>query len=99
MMNDLLQKYGKSDIVPEIYFDRDYKLILATTQDYGKSASQISLECNIAQSTAYRKLKRLTQLNLVGIKNVMGRYGRWEKIYHSNLCLLSNPSLFSEPNT
>ncbi|MFZ1075897.1 MAG: hypothetical protein WAN47_00520 [Nitrosotalea sp.] len=53
-----------------------------------KSAQQVISECNIAESTAYRKLNRLVCQNLLNVKYVVGKCGRWEMRYASNLCLL-----------
>lgn|SRR5574340_1422751 len=98
MMRDLVQEYNNADQIYEIICDRDTRLILESTRDFSKSANQIILECNLAQSTAYRKLKRLMQLNLLRVKYIMGDYGRWEMRYHSNLCLFRDQSLFSKQN-
>ncbi|MGI0073449.1 MAG: hypothetical protein ACREA3_06535 [Nitrosotalea sp.] len=98
MMRDLFQECNDSDYLSEIFFDRDTKFILESTRDLTKSANQIILECNLSQSTGYRKLKRLAQLKLLRIKYVMGEYGRWEMRYQSNLCLLRGPSLLSKQN-
>jgi predicted transcriptional regulator len=59
-------------------FDTDTKRILESTKDMSKSASQIISECNIAQSTAYKKLKKLAQMNLLRTKHVFREYGKWD---------------------
>ena len=68
--------------------DREARAILESTRDLPKSAQQIIFECNIAESTAYRKLNRLVCQNLLNVKYVVGKCGRWEMRYTSNLCLL-----------
>ena len=98
MMRDLVQEHNNADQIYEIICNRDTRLILESTRDFPKSANQIILECNLAQSTAYRKLKRLMQLNLLRVKYIMGDYGRWEMRYHSNLCLFRDQSHFSKQN-
>lgn len=67
--------------------DRDTRLILESTVAEPKSANQIILESNIAQSTAYRKLKKLVCMNVLKIEYVVGMNRRWEMRYRSNLHL------------
>lgn len=86
-MSKLIQKRDNQQDIFKIIFERDTKRILESIMDSPKSANQIIFECNIAQSTAYRKLKRLLGLNIVRVKYVMAGCGRWEMQYQSNLCL------------
>jgi response regulator of citrate/malate metabolism len=76
------------DPIFEIIADRDVKTILESTRDSPKSAQQIISECNIAESTAYRKLNRLVCQNLLNVRYAVGQSCRWEMRYRSNLCLL-----------
>lgn len=76
------------DTTFETIADKDVKAILESTRDLPKSAQQIISECNIAESTAYRKLNRLVCQNLLNVKYVVGQCCRWEMRYTSNLCLL-----------
>jgi DNA-binding HxlR family transcriptional regulator len=94
MMRDLLQEYNNTDQILEIICDKDTRLILESTRDFAKSANQIILECNLAQSTTYRKLKKLVQLNLLSVKYVIGKYPSREMRYRSNLCLFRGNPLF-----
>ena len=89
-MHDQIQKLHKDVTYKKTIFDRDTKLILKSTYDMAKSANQIMFEANIAQSTAYRKLKKLVNMNFLQIEYVVGEYGRWEMRYKNNLCLLHN---------
>lgn len=73
-----------------IVFGMDTKRILESTKDMSKSTNEIISECNVAQSTAYRKLKKLTRVKFLRIKYVIGKSGRWEMRYQSNLCLVHN---------
>ncbi|MDE1830480.1 MAG: hypothetical protein KGI25_09175 [Thaumarchaeota archaeon] len=87
LMPDQIQRSGKTDPYERVISDRDTKLILESTCDMAKSANQIIVESNLAQSTAYRKLKRLVDLNFLQIQHVIGECGRWEMRYKNNLCL------------
>lgn len=86
------------DMIFEAVADKDVRTILESTRDFYKSANQIILECNLAQSTAYRKLKRLARLNIINVKYVMGEYSGMEMRYRSNLCLFIGKTLFSKQN-
>lgn len=72
--------------------DREAMRILESTMHEAKPASQIILESNIAQSTAYRKLKRLTNLSLLKIEFNLGDHGRWEMRYRTNVSALLEKS-------
>lgn len=48
-----------NNVILEVIADKDVRTILESTQSVPKSARQIISECNIAESTAYRKLNRL----------------------------------------
>lgn len=91
-MNNPMQNSDKIGLYERVITDRDAKLILASTNDKAKSANQIIVESNLAQSTAYRRLKRLASLNLLRIEYVIGECGRWEMRYKNNICLFSNLS-------
>ncbi|MGI0073441.1 MAG: hypothetical protein ACREA3_06490 [Nitrosotalea sp.] len=78
--------------ISEIILDTYTKRILESTRDVPKSTNQIISECNIAQSTAYRKLKKLAQMNLLRSRHVFSESGNWETKYQSNLCLISSRS-------
>lgn len=69
--------------ISDIINERESRRILESTKDF-KSAKQIILECNISQSTAYRKIKKLADMNLLSVKHIMGEYGKWEAQYRSN---------------
>lgn len=87
MIHDQVQRLGQADLYQRMISDRDTRLILESIQDKAKSANQIIMESNLAQSTAYRKLKRLVNLNVLQIENVIGKDGRWEMRFKNNLCL------------
>jgi response regulator of citrate/malate metabolism len=89
-MSQLIQEVDDQQKLSKIILERETRRILESTMDF-KSANQIILECNISQSTAYRKIKRLVELNLLRVKHVMGEYGRWEMRYQSNLCFIDRP--------
>ena len=91
-MHNQIQRSNKSDVYEKILSDRDTKLILESTCDMAKSANQIILESNLAQSTTYRKLKKLVRINFLKIEYVVGKCGRWEMRYKSNTCLIYNRS-------
>lgn len=88
MMSELIHEENNQQSVFKIILERETKRILESTMDF-KSANQIIFECNISQSTAYRKIKRLVDLNLLHVKHVMGEHGRWEMRYQSNLCFIN----------
>lgn len=89
---------GQSQRIPgsrayqRLMSDRDARLILEAAMQEPKSASQIIFESNIAQSTAYRKLKRLSSMNLLKIEYTVGDHGRWEMRYRTNPSSLSGAS-------
>lgn len=89
MMDGQSQRYSGGRAYQRLMTDRDARLILESAKQEAKSASQIILESNIAQSTAYRKLKRLSSLNLLKIEYTVGDHGRWEMRYRTNSVLLS----------
>ncbi|HKU32339.1 MAG TPA: hypothetical protein VJR22_00650 [Candidatus Nitrosotalea sp.] len=91
-MHGQTQRSEKSELYEKILSDRDTKLILESTYDVSKSANQIILESNLAQSTTYRKLKRLVETNLLQIEYVVGMSGRWEMRYKTNACLFHTRS-------
>ena len=78
-------RIGDPELYKKVASDRDVDLILRSTLDGAKSASEIILDSNIAPSTAYRKLKKLASMNLLQIEYIMGERGRWETKYRSNL--------------
>lgn len=92
-MSDQTRRSYKIDRYKRIITDRDTKLILESISGTAKSANQIILESNLAQSTAYRKLKRLVEMNFLQTEYSMGEYGRWETLYKHNLCLFHDVSL------
>lgn len=77
----------ESDIF-EMVFDTETKCILQSAKDIPKSTNQIISECNLAKSTAYRKLKKLSQMNLLSSKYVFNEYNKREFRYQSNLYLV-----------
>ncbi|SRR5579885_1171672 len=90
LIHDQMQRLDKERFYKRIVSDRDTKLILQSTYDTAKSAYQIMFEANIAQSTLYRKLRKLVRMNFLQIEYVIGEHGRWEMRYKNNLCLLHN---------
>lgn len=88
-MSQRITSLKNKDITFEVLADKDVRTILTSTRDLPKSAQQIIFECNIAESTAYRKLNKLVCQNLLNVKYVVGQCGRWEMRYRSNLCLLN----------
>ncbi|MGI0046504.1 MAG: hypothetical protein ACREBB_04870 [Nitrosotalea sp.] len=89
-MSEQIKKAPDSKAYETILFDRCARLILESTYDVAKSANQIILDSNIAQSTAYRKLKKMTDMNFLHVNYVVGEHGKWEMRYRSNLCLFDN---------
>lgn len=73
--------------------DREAMRILESTMHEAKPAMQIILESNIAQSTAYRKIKRLTNLSLLRIEFNLNYHGRWEMRYRTNTSALLGRSM------
>ncbi len=90
LIGNQVQSSGKTGSYERAISDRDTRLILESTRDIAKSVYQIINESNLAQSTAYRKLKRLANLNFLKIEYVIGENGRWEMRYKNNLCLFSD---------
>ncbi|MDE1861657.1 MAG: hypothetical protein KGI33_01965 [Thaumarchaeota archaeon] len=64
-----------------ILADRHSRLIMDATCNVGKSAQQIISDSNVPQSTAYRKIRRLVESNLLEIYFEIGDGGRWENRY------------------
>ena len=88
MMYGQMERSDETNKYEKLIMDRDTKLILQSTYGMAKSANQIIFESNLAQSTAYRKLKRLVRMNFLYVEHVIGECGRWEMRYKNNLCHL-----------
>lgn len=62
--------------IVEALTDEDCRRILAATSDEALSANEISERCDLPRSTTYRKLEKLTDVDLLGERIRICRSGK-----------------------
>jgi predicted transcriptional regulator len=73
------------DTALEVLSDKYHRRILYSIIEKPKSVFDISTECDMLQSTVYRKLKDLKNYRLVNIKCEIKPDGKKRFLYHSKI--------------
>lgn len=73
------------DILLEIMADKYSRAILESTMDVPKSALQLSSDCGIPISTAYRRVQQLHAHKLLGISGSINEDGKKYFLYKSKV--------------
>lgn len=80
-----IQEETTKDTLLEILADKYSRTILESTIDMPKSAIDISNECGIPISTAYRRVQRLHSHKLLGISGSISQDGKKYFLYKSKI--------------
>lgn len=80
-----VQELSTKDAYLEILADKYSRCILEATMDMPKSAIDLSNECGIPISTAYRRVQLLHKHKLLGISGSINRDGKKYFLYKSRI--------------
>ena len=80
-----IQEETTKDTLLEILADKYSRIILESTMDMPKSAIDLSNECGIPISTAYRRVQRLHGHKLLGISGSISQDGKKYFLYKSKI--------------
>ncbi len=80
-----VEEEATRDFLLEIQADKYCRAILESTIDCPKSAKQLSQECNIPISTAYRRVQQLHDHKLVTISGMINEDGKKYFLYKSKV--------------
>ncbi len=80
-----VQEQTTKDTLLEILADKYSRTILESTIDMPKSAIDLSNECGIPISTAYRRVQRLHAHKLLGISGSISQDGKKYFLYKSKV--------------
>lgn len=80
----------KNKEIQDLLSDATNRIILQSIATTPKSTSQLCRECNIATSTAYRKMQRLSEYKLIRKIGTINESGKRELLYKSNFLVLKN---------
>ena len=80
-----IQEQTTKDTLLEILADKYSRTILESTIDMPKSAIDLSNECGIPISTAYRRVQRLHAHKLLGISGSISQDGKKYYLYKSKV--------------
>ncbi|SRR5579885_185793 len=80
-----IQEETTKDTLLEILADKYSRIILESTIDMPKSAIDLSNECGIPISTAYRRVQRLHGHKLLGISGSISQDGKKYFLYKSKI--------------
>ena len=80
-----VQEETTKDTLLEILADKYSRTILESTTDMPKSAIDLSNECGIPISTAYRRVQRLHAHKLLGISGSISQDGKKYFLYKSKI--------------
>jgi DNA-binding transcriptional ArsR family regulator len=72
---------GTAQCVLDVLHDADCRAILHATGETALSASEVAETCDLAQSTAYRKLDMLTDAELIEERTRLRRSGKHASEY------------------
>lgn len=82
MLAEIMQQEDRKHVL--VLGRKKMKLLLKSINDLPKSAQQLATDCDIPLSTIYRMISELTGLNVIIIKRVLNKSGKWEKRYKCN---------------
>ena len=100
-----VQEQTTKEILFEILADKYARTILESTMEMPKSVIELSTECGIPISTAYRRVRMLHNHKLVGISGSINKDGKKYFLYKSKvksiMACFNNGSLEAEivPNS
>jgi hypothetical protein len=80
-----VQEEVTKDVMLRILADRYSRAILDATMDLPKSAIELSVECKIPISTAYRRVQELHDNKLLGISGSINEDGKKYFLYKSKI--------------
>lgn len=80
-----VQEKTTKDILLEIMADKYSRAILESTMDASKSALELSIDCDIPISTAYRRVQQLYTHKLLGISGSINKDGKKYFLYKSKI--------------
>lgn len=80
-----IQESSAKDVYLEILADKYSRGILEATMEMPKSAIDLSNECNIPISTAYRRVQLLHRHKLLGISGSINQDGKKYFLYKSRV--------------
>jgi len=85
-----VQEQTTKDVLLEILADKYSRAILESTIDMPKSALDLSKDCGIPISTAYRRVQRLHSHKLLGISGSINEDGKKYFLYKSKIkCIVT----------
>jgi DNA-binding transcriptional ArsR family regulator len=76
-----IEEGGTAQCVLDVLHDADCRAILHATGEATLSASEVAETCDLAQSTAYRKLDMLTDAGLIEERTRLRRSGKHASEY------------------
>lgn len=80
-----VQEETTKDVLLEIMADKYSRAILESTMDVSKSALELSIDCGIPISTAYRRVQQLHTYKLLGISGSINDDGKKYFLYKSKI--------------
>ena len=80
-----VQEETTKDVLLEIMADKYSRAILESTMDVSKSALELSIDCGIPISTAYRRVQQLHTHKLLGISGSINDDGKKYFLYKSKI--------------
>lgn len=80
-----IQEEEKKDTILSAISDKYSRIILEATLEHPKTALEISTECKIPISTAYRRLQDLHDAKLLKISGSISDYGKKFFMYQSKI--------------
>ena len=80
-----VQEQTSKDIILGILADKYSRAILEATMDSPKSAIELSVDCQIPISTAYRRVQELHDNKLLGISGSINEDGKKYFLYKSKI--------------
>ncbi len=80
-----VQEETTKDVLLEIMADKYSRAILESTMDVSKSALELSNDCGIPISTAYRRVQQLHTHKLLGISGSINQDGKKYFLYKSKI--------------
>jgi hypothetical protein len=85
LQGKVVQEQTTKDVLLEILADKYSRTILDSTMDMPKSAIELSNDCGIPISTAYRRVQRLHSHKLLGISGSINEDGKKYFLYKSKI--------------
>ena len=80
-----VQEETTKDVLLEVLADRYSRAILESTREMPKSTIDLSIECGIPISTAYRRVQLLHQHKLLGISGSISQDGKKYFLYKAKI--------------